>query len=385
MRVFASVYHVCIPRPTPRRSFVSLAILLCACSGTHESIKSKSVTPDGDVLIGGDSPKRAWIAVDTARAVTERVIATLPAQVVPNEEHTVRVTSPVLGRIVSVIAQAGDHVRAGAPLARVRSADAAQASSDAAKALTIWNTSRAALARASDLYEHKVIAARELEQARNDEAQARAEIDRARARASQLGLDVATVSDTYVLRAPVSGVVIDRTANSGAEVRPDNGQPLFTISSLDDVWLSVSVPQRDVAMVHRGAHVRFRTEAVPGQVFDARVNFVSDALDPQSRTVTARAVLPNPNGQLRVQTTGDAQLLVSESGGGVVIPTKALVTHGADTIVFVELTPGHFRRRAVVVRDDDGTWATLSAGVAVGERIVTTGSLLLSGEADHEH
>lgn len=359
-----------------------LGICLSACGGSGEQTRTAATVPDGEVVISRDSPKTSWIGVDTAHATTERVIATLPAQIVPNEAHTVRVTSPVLGRIVTVMAQPGDHVREGAPLAQLRSADVGQASSDAAKAETAWNTSRAALARASDLFEHKVIAARELEQARNDEAQAHAEAERSRARAAQLGMRGPGVSDTYVLRAPVSGVVIDRAANSGAEVRPDNGQVLFTISSLDDVWLSVSVPQRDAALVHRGAHLRFRTEAAPGQVFDARVSYVSDALDPVSRTLTARAVVANRSGQLRVQTTGEAQLLAADAAAGVVIPTRALVTHGADAVVFVETAPGRFRRRSVIVRDDDGTWATLDSGLAVGERIVSTGSLLLAGEAD---
>jgi cobalt-zinc-cadmium efflux system membrane fusion protein len=314
--------------------------------------------------------------------VTERVVATLPAQVVPDEGHTVRVTSPVVGRITTLVVQAGDHVRAGQALAEVRSADAAQASSDAAKAATVWQASRTAFARATDLYEHKVIAARDLEQARNDEAQAHAEAERARARAAQLGLNAGGVSDRYVLRTSVAGVVLDRTTNPGAEVRPDNGQALFTISSLDTVWLSVSVPQRDMALVHRGARLRFRTDAALGRVFDARVSFVSDALDPVSRVVTARAVIPNLDGQLRVQTTGEAQLLVAENGPGVAIPTRALVTHGKDTVVFVEVASGRYVRRVVAVRDDDGSTATITSGLTAGERVVTTGSLLLAGEAD---
>jgi cobalt-zinc-cadmium efflux system membrane fusion protein len=292
------------------------------------------------------------------------------------------VTSPVTGRIVSLDAQAGDRVRAGQVLAHVRSADAVQATSDAAKALTSWNTARVTLSRATDLFEHKIIAARELEQARNDESQAHAEYDRARARTEQLGMGMGGVSDAYLLRAPVSGVVIDRAANPGAEVRPDNGQTLFTISSLDAVWLAVSVPQRDLAQVHRGARLRFRTEAAPDRVFEARVSFVSDALDPVSRSATARAVLANPGGALRVQATGEAQLLVTESMPAAAIPTRALVTHGSDTVVFVEVAPGRFVRRVVIVRDDDGITATISAGLTAGERVVTTGSLLLAAEAD---
>ena len=358
-----------------------LGIAVIGCHDADTRGVARQVMSDGEVRIAPDSPKAAWITVDTAYAVTEHAIATLPAQIVPDEGRTVRVTSPVVGRIVTLSAQPGDHVRAGQTLALLRSADAAQAASDAAKALTTWTTTRSALARAVDLYDHKVIAARDLEQARNDEAQAHAEVQRARARADQLGVANGAISDTYVLRAPVGGVVIDRTANPGAEVRPDNGQALFTISSLERVWLAVSVPQRDIGLVHPGARLRFRTEAVPNHVFDARVSFVSDALDPVSRTVTARAVLENPGELLRVQVTGDAQLLVTDAHPSVAISTRALITHGTDTVVFVQSAPGRFVRRVVTVGGDDGTTAMITSGLAAGERVVTTGSLLLAGEA----
>jgi cobalt-zinc-cadmium efflux system membrane fusion protein len=365
--------------------YLALVAATTACRSAATPAEAHIAVPDGEVQIAQGSPKRGSLAIEVVQPATERVIATLPAQVVPDEGHTVRVASPVTGRIVSLDVRAGDRVRSGQPLAHLRSADAVQATSDAAKALAAWNAARAALVRTTDLFEHKVSAARELEQAKADESQARAEYERSQARARQLGMGTTGVSDAYVLRAPVDGVVVERTANPGAEVRPDNGQTLFTISALDAVWLAVSVPQRDLAQVHRGARLRFRTEAAPGRTFEARISFVSDALDPVSRTATARAVLANPGGALRVQATGDAQLLVTESTDAVAIPTRALVTHGTDTVVFVEASPGRFTRRIVSVRDDDGTTATIAAGLTAGERVVTTGSLLLAAEADRAH
>jgi multidrug efflux pump subunit AcrA (membrane-fusion protein) len=81
-----------------------------------------------------------------------------------------------------------------------------------------------------------------------------------------------------------------------------------------------------------------------------------------------------------VQTTGSAQVIVRDAVAATAIPTKALVTRGAETIVFVERAPGHFVPRVVTVRDDDGVTATVSAGLRGGERVVTSGSLLLSAE-----
>lgn len=376
--------------PTTPHRYVRTRVVLAlvavssavGCGSASPPAEAHAASSDGEVHIGADSPQRRSLQVESVQPATERTIATLPAQVVPDEDHTVRVASPVTGRIESLDVHAGDHVHAGQPLAHLRSADAVQATSDLAKARAAWMASRAALTRMTDLYEHKVSAARDLEQAKSDEAQARAEYERTQARTRQLGLGAADVSDAYVLRAPVDGVVVERTANPGAEVRSDNGQTLFAISALDAVWIAVSVPQRDLALVHRGARLRFRSDAVPDRTFEARISFVSDALDPTSRTATARAVIANPGGALRVQATGEAQVLVTERSDAVTVPTRALVTRGTGTVVFVEISPGRFVRRAVTVRDDDGTTATISAGLAAGERVVTTGSLLLAAEAD---
>jgi cobalt-zinc-cadmium efflux system membrane fusion protein len=376
---------ILVSYPARRVGVLVLSCLFISCRATEKPPNAPALTAEGEVRIAPDSPKNASLGIDTVRLVSERSIATLPAQVVPDEDHTVRVLSPVVGRIVTLLAQPGDRVRSGQPLALLRSSDAAQFTSDLAKARATYESTHAALMRATDLYEHKVVALRDLEQARNDEAQARAELGRARARNAQLGLGGGAVSDAYVLRAPVAGVVIDRSANPGGEVRPDNGQALFTISALNVVWLAVTVPQRDVALVHRGARLRFHSDANPGQRFDGRVSFVSDALDPTSRTATARAVLDNGGEALKLHTAGDVELLVAEPTPAPTIPSRALITHGTSTVVFVEVSPGRFVRRVVTVRDDDGSTATIASGVKAGERVVTTGSLLLAAEADRDH
>ena len=160
--------HRICPFLHDRRARTAVALIVATmgagCRGAAEPAEARSAIQKGEVRIAAGSPKAAWIAIDTARLVTERVIATLPAQVVPDEGHTVRVMSPVIGHIVSLQVQPGDRVRAGQALAQLRSADAAQASSDASKASTAWHATRTVFARATDLYEHKVIAARDLEQ-----------------------------------------------------------------------------------------------------------------------------------------------------------------------------------------------------------------------------
>jgi cobalt-zinc-cadmium efflux system membrane fusion protein len=360
---------------------LALAVVAAACASSAASDVAREPANQGEVVLEAASPKFAFIAVDSVRVTRERVVAVLPAQVALDEDHTVRVFSPVTGRIRELLVRPGDLVKKGAPLALIASGDFAQATSDRVKADAADVQSAAALRRAEDLYAHRVISQKDLEQARSDAAQAHAEADRARQRAAQLGGGEGVQGD-YVLRAPIDGTVIDRGTNAGAEVRPDATTPLITLSSLDTLWLVAQAPQRDLAWLHRGARLAFTTDAIPGRVFDARVRYVSDQLDPLARTALVRATLSGADRSLRAMVVGSVRLYASTGTEQAVVPTRALVTRGGETVVFVEKGRGHFLRRVVQVGDDDGVTATIVAGLAKGEWVVTRGSVLLAAEAE---
>jgi cobalt-zinc-cadmium efflux system membrane fusion protein len=396
------------------RTVAAIACIIAAIASTACGRKSEAAsadTPpaaDGVIVLDSGSPKLAAIDVDTVRVTHERAVAMLPAQLALDENHTVRVFSPVTGRVRTLLADPGTRVAAGAPLARIASGDMAQATSDQAKAEAALVQTSAALTRAEDLFAHKVIALKDLEQARSDAAQARAESERARQRTAQLGgtenaagspasngspgspsspgstgpPGASGVRGDFVLRSPIDGIVIDRTVNEGAEVRPDATVPLFTVSSLDTLWLIAAAPQRDLEKLHTGAHLAFTTDAAPGRTFDARVTYVGDQLDPVTRTAVVRAAIANHDRGLRAMTVGVARLMAGDASSHVVIPTRALVTRGTEVVVFVELARGHFERRPVIVDDDDGTIATIREGLKSGERVVTRGSILLAAEAE---
>jgi cobalt-zinc-cadmium efflux system membrane fusion protein len=355
---------------------------LGACRAAGEAPVAEPPTPPpGEVRLEPNDPKLAYITVDTVAPRTEKVVAVLPAQLVVNEDHTVRIASPVTGRVRTLGVELGQRVQRGQALMHIASSDVGQAESDLLKAQAALAQASATLNRARDLYQNKVVALKDLQQAESDEAQARAERDRAAARVNLLGASTGEVRQEFVLRSPIDGEVVERNVNAGAEVRSDNAQTLVTISSLDTLWLTANAYQRDLAAAKKGDRLAFTTDAAPGRRYLARVQYVGSVLDPQTRTATIRAVLPNPDHALRTQVFGDARLLAPDSARVPVAPVEALVTHGSETVVYVEAGPGHFVRRPVTVGEDDGQSAAILSGLRIGERIVTRGSLLLDSEA----
>ncbi len=360
---------------------LALGIALVATGGRRAGeLEAASQPPPGEVWLPPGSPKLASISVDTVRARGEKVVVVLPAQLALDEDHTVRVASPVSGRVRTLDAAPGDRVAAGGALAHIVSSDVAQAQSDLQRASATLTTALTSLARARDLFAHHIIAQRDLQQALNDSAQARAERDRAQARVQQLGTGP-DVGEEYVLRAPIGGDVVDRVANPGMEVRPDLPAPLFTVSRLDTLWLTASVYERDLNTVRRGQRVLFTSEALPDRTIAARIVHVSSALDPVTRTATLRALVPNASRALHPLMFGEVRIIAPDSSGLPVVPTLALVTQGDATVVFVQTGPGRFALRPVHVTNDDGQTAVVIDGLRPGEVIVTRGSLLLSAEA----
>lgn len=370
----------------PLRPFVralaatALAAGAAACRPKADAAPPPS-DPPGEVHYGPTSPSLQYLTVDTVRPRTERVVATLPAQLVVNENHTARVASPVTGRISTVPVNLGDRVAAGAALAFIASSDVGLAESDLLKAEAALAQTQAALVRAKDLFANKVIAEKDLQQAVNDEAQARAERDRAKGRVTLLGAASTSIQQDFVLRSPIAGVVVERNASPGAQAQGDGSQSLFTISALDTLWLVANLYQRDLPGVKVGDRLRFHTDAQPGRDFDAKVSYVSSVLDPQTRTASLRATLANPGGLLRPQMFGEARLVAPDSGKTLVVPAEALVTDQDKRIVYVQVSPGRFRRREVTVGSEDRAFAEILSGVSAGELLVTRGSILVHADA----
>jgi len=365
--------------------FGALAVLAGCGKAPASDEGSATVVSEDEVRLDPASPKLQHLAIDTVGTRREHLVGVLPAQLVMNEDRTVRVLSPVTGHVRALLAAPGDRVSAGQPLASILSGDVAQAEGDLEKAEAVLRTASATLARARDLYAHNVISLKDLQQSESEEAQAQAERDRARVRVQQLGVSTSGVSQSFELRSPIRGEVIERNANTGAEVRSDNVTPMFTVSALDTLWLTATFYQHDLAAVRRGQHLVFTTDGFPGREWTATVAYVSGSLDPQTRTGTLRATLPNPGGLLKPQMFGQARLFAPGASELVVVPTAALVTHGEGSVVFVQTAPGRFERRPVTVTDDDGVSASITSGLKPGELVVTRGSLLLAGELSGSH
>jgi membrane fusion protein, heavy metal efflux system len=326
------------------------------------------------------APQLGMIRSEAMAAVPVPVADALAARLAYDEDATARVFAPVAGRIVTLGAQAGDHVTAGQVLARIDAPDFGTAQADLEKARADEARKRLAFERARELGPGEGIAMKDLEAARADHDAARAETARAAQRVRNVNpLALRVDGQRVALTSPLTGVVSERNANPSLEVAPGGPAPLFVVTDPRRLWLMIDLPEKLLPVIRPGAHVSVESDAYPGEVFDARVLRVGQVVDPNTRRVVARALVDNRQGKLLPEMFVRAVVL-QDAGQAVRVPNSAIVTRGIYSYVFVETAPGTFARRRVelAVRGADSSY--VARGLAGGEQVVTGGALLLDAE-----
>jgi cobalt-zinc-cadmium efflux system membrane fusion protein len=293
----------------------------------------------------------------------------------------------VTGRVVQIIAPLGVRVKKGDPLAVIESPDLGNAVSDVHKAEADLIAAEHDLRRKKELYEQKAGPASDLEASQDNYRRAKAELERARQKESLLHLgNVDVVTQRYTLASPVDGEILMRNINPGIEVQGQYSGgaslELFTIGELDHVWVLSNVYEMDLARVKVGAPAVVTVVAYPGKEFKGRVDWVSGALDPNTRTATVRCTFDNPDKLLRPMMYATARVSVDQKNA-LAIPRNALLRLGASKVVFTDVgeSEGHIKFRRTPVDVDEGEsspWLEVKHGLVPGQKVVVGGAILLS-------
>jgi cobalt-zinc-cadmium efflux system membrane fusion protein len=302
--------------------------------------------------------------------------------------------------VTKIVAQLGQRVRKGEPLATIESPDIGSAVSDAHKAEADLIAAEHDLRRKKDLFAQKAASEADVETSEDAERNAKAELERARQKQFLLRVgNVDAVSQTYTLTSPIDGEVLLRNINPGVEVQGqysggagNNCLPgittnaacgeLFTIGEIDRVWILGDVYEVDLPRVHVGAQVKVTTISYPGQSFLGTVDWISGGLDPNTRTAKVRCTIDNPDKKLRPLMYSTVAV-VADQKKELAIPRKAVVRLGEYSVVFVQVGEGggqvRFERLPVDVDEgQSGPYAAVRHGIEAGQKVVVDGASALS-------
>lgn len=330
------------------------------------------------IIVPEMSPLRTLlgVAAPTLKDVARTLV--LPAVVEADPSRTVRVMPPVTGRVTELKVQLGGRVTQGQELAVIDSSDLAQAYADIEKARSTVTLTRKALDRQMALEKAGGAAIKDREQAQSDHAQAVAELDRAEARLRAIGIsaDQREPSRLLSVKAPVSGSVIDLQVAPGAFLNDANAA-MMTIANLDKVWVTASVPEKDIAVVFPGQTVKVIFRSYPDDVFNGKVLFVSDVVEADTRRNKVRIAFDNPDRILKPNMFADASF-EAPAVPRLMVPTSALLMTNDTTSVFVEVSEWAFERRNVEIAYQEGAAVAIKSGLRPGERVVVKGGVRLN-------
>jgi Cu(I)/Ag(I) efflux system membrane fusion protein len=201
------------------------------------------------------------------------------------------------------------------------------------------------------------------------------------------GLPAKDPNETHTqILAPVAGTVVTRMVYAGQYVK--EGERLFELADFSTMWFQFDAYERDLAWIKPGQTVEVTTPAVPGQTFTGAVVFIDPNLKEMTRSAKVRVELANPllendrpaRRQLYHRLYAEARVQIA-SPEVLTVSRTAVLAPGSQPLVYVEKAPGVYEQRRVRLgRSGDDAWEILD-GLSAGERVVTTGNMLVDAQA----
>ena len=305
------------------------------------------------------------------------------------------------GRVVATPIERGSRVEAGAVLVRVSPAEAAaqlqEAEANAAQiearlglqpgvsfdpmvvpdvmnAKASLDLAEAEFTRMRSLLDQKVVSQSEFDQRRTQVEAARQQYQVALNSAQQsyrslqgaharVTLAAKTVSDTSV-KAPFTGIVAERLVSVGDYVT--RGTKVATVVKIDPLRVELTIPEQAVSLVSVGQPVKLTVDAYPGEVFDAKVRFVSPSVRADQRAMTIEAIAPNPSGRLKPGLFTTASIQQPQSAPALLAPVTAVETVSGTSRVYV-IKDGKVEERIVTTGEKVGDRVEITSGVTAGD------------------
>ncbi len=330
---------------------------------------------------GGEAPSApAAPSVTTAPVELLRLVERIQAtgDLVAPDEATV--AAEIAGLVTEILVDEGAAVAKGTPIVAIdperRKLELDARRARLAEAEAADSEQRRATARVRELFAKNVASQAQLDSA---ELAARLAGSRLAGARAELGLGERALRDALV-GAPFDGLIARRRISQGEFVQP--GQPLFELVALDPIEVVFHLPEADSARVRLGSEVEVRLSPYPDETFRATLSMITPRIDPQTRTLRVKGIIPNADGRLRPGMFARVDLGVSDRPEVPMIPEDAILQRTEGPVAFRVVAGGRVERRLLrtgVVRDGR---VEVVEGVAAGDEVVVRGqSGLVDGAA----
>ena len=365
--------------------FVSLPLISCS-PGANVGTSPKQ---DASIVeMGIEAQKNVGLTVAPAALTQLTEYLHVLGTVQPIDSRIGYVRPLARGRVQEVLARVGDRVENGQPLARLDNIEAGElaaqylaAQAELQKLKVQQANSARQVERSKSLAAIGATSQKEFELA---QAEYNAMLEAIKAQESlmaglesklrRFGIPEADSQNSSIttIRSPFAGVVIQVQVAPGEVVDP--GMGLFSITDLSEVWVQAEVYEKDLGRIRMGQSALISVDTYPNEKFSGKVAYISDTLDPKTRTAKVRCVVPNKDWRLKLDMFVTVDVPTTFNRKVLAVPTGAIQQIAGKNIVFVQESEQKFKAREVQVGEAAGVQTEILAGLVGGEPIVTQGA-----------
>jgi membrane fusion protein, multidrug efflux system len=361
-------------QPSRRRKIVWMlvvsAILVVVLGGFYgfEKFRQKMI---GEFFANNKPPPTTVAAVKAVQEAVPRHLEGIGTIVAVNQ---VMISPQVAGRVVKILFQSGNTVRAGDPLIQL---DDATERADLANFQAQAKLAQVNLQRAMALAKEKYGP-----QSNVDQQQSNLDVARAGIARSQ------SLIDQKLIRAPFNGTLGIRLVDVGQYLNP--GTPMVTLTDLDHLYADFTLPENTRASLKAGLPIEITGDALPNETFKAELATIEPRIDPLTRAIRIRAALTNPEQRLQPGMFVHARVVLPPAGEAIILPETAIdyTAYGESVFLIQENgkdKDGHPLYKAVQTFVDvsvryDGK-AAITKGLKAGDLVVDGGQIRVQNGA----
>ncbi len=347
--------------------------------------------PDGSFQVPSEILKK--YKFQTARLEKapnfERII--LPGVISYDLKNTAKIGSRVSGKVEQIFVNEGDTVKKGQKVVAISSTELGEMEARYKKAHTRKESLFVQMERAKELYEKKIISAKEFESILMEFRTSKTEAENAYNALISYGLsseEIAqilqgkTFSMNLFIRSPISGTITERNAMIGQAVTTND--TLFTVSDLSNLWVLLEVFEKDLYNVRVG---QFAEISPLGSNLKkkAKVAHVGEVIDPNTRSAEIRLELPNPDkifrpGQSVTSILEGSPYSESEKKIVFTLPSNSVHRIEGKNVVFIRLEGSKFQAKTVTIGKSIEDRVEILDGITPEEEVVTEGSFILKSQ-----
>lgn len=347
-----------------------LALIALAFAGCH----SKKTVEEKPVTFTITPKMLEESKFDTARIRPVKNEIKLYGKIAADNNRLAHVFPIVSGNVIKIYAELGDQVKQGQVLATVRSGEVAEYERERMDALNDVALDEKNLQVAKDLLAGKLASEKDVLAAERELEKSKAELNRINEVYKIYNLQGGAI---YNITAPISGFIIEKNINQNELIRKDEGDNVFAIAQIDEVWVLANVNESEIGLINPGVNADIRTISYPNREFKGKVDRTFNILDPSTKAMKVRIKMPNADHALKPEMSATVTLKYDESISLASVPSSAVVFDKSKYWVMVYKDKDHIETRQVEIYRELGGITYLSSGLEAGETVFVKNQLLI--------